>query len=323
MRNTKILIAGFLIIIIGLLVNLYCYRPNNTCKPITEEQKQILSIVDSIFKHDTSRHTMQNNSVNSLINALSKPIDVIRANQMKLAARSKVKYASDLIFIEPQISVVDFLDFINKLTNGENLNKGILVYPALEDNNLISIICLTSSETNSGDKAYYKFSNIDYRKQNKMLLKDTITRAEALIHIKNYFVKVQIDGKLQKNSEYYKTSHYYKWEDIWQYLYDNDYFSASTFDQSNYYFELNHGYITNDMAQEFFFKLGGNCVVDKPEDLIGYSGFIELHDKIGSVTRGNPSMELPSRRFGIEEIAKPCPPRCDDFGGITREEFYP
>ena len=51
----------------------------------------------------------------------------------------------------------------------------------------------------------------------------------------------------------------------------------------------------------------------------GYTGLWELFRSNRSVTE---SATSPNTRKGlIEEIAKPCPPRCDDLNGITKTIF--
>ncbi len=322
MKNPKHLIPIAAILLIGLIIILYYFKPDQTGEQITVEQKEILTFVDSILINDTSFHDTRESKLNNLKRALSKPIDAARAIQMKKEVRDKLKYGEDFEFINPQISVNDLLTYVTYFIGDDYLNAGLLVYPALEGNKLIHIICITREFSKDSDIGYYKFSNIDYRYQNTMLAKDAISREQALALIKAYYDKVTICNTPQRDFKYYKTSHFYKLDDIEAYLDDNGYYAAAELESKQYFLELNHGYITDSMMEDFF-KIGGRFVVKKAEDLIGYSCFLELYDKIGSVTRSAPIMGSPKRMFGIEEIAKPCPPRCDDFGGITRKEFYP
>lgn len=289
------------------LITLYasCCKVKNNSNADNLILKAFHSKYDNII--DTSRlndltyiDSLFNNC--DLLNLLSptpyKIIENIRHEATKAYSISN----SNLNIGSVSIKVTDLESiYHSEIENKDTMKNGIRIYPALINNQITYLLCVSNEYDVSIEKFYYLVQNGSLVKQNNLLT--------AKQYFDDFFHKVTLYGQPQPpNSATIKSSRYYSWVDLVSYFNANDYFSDIS-NKANYTLKLDLAYVDLSNAQELF-NIYQYTVADKPVDLVGFSVTIEM--LISGVTVSLPTGDpTPGYKNAILEIGKPCPPRCD------------
>lgn len=236
----------------------------------------------------------------------------------RITGYAKVNYKLGSSGIAPAIteSAIDFSSLQQYYASFDpSRTGGIQVFPGLLHDTIVSIIGVSVADTlkNASLRLLHPGGN----KFN--VLQHPISRDSAISLIENYFNGVRINGRvLNKHDDIDKISRYYPWINLNTYFTDN---GGNTTNRADYHIILYHGWVENDttLLNDLFNTGDTRNYIGSADSLVGYTGLWELFRSNRSVTESPTS---PNTRKGlIEEIAKPCPPRCDDLNGITKNDL--
>jgi|JI7StandDraft_1071085.scaffolds.fasta_scaffold27788_4 hypothetical protein len=311
-RITFILIA--LIIVALSVLGTYSWLKQTAQLKSAEDAERIAAmkkLEDSYKTNFDCENTYNIIDFNAFLNnLLAAPItrqfaDTLRAHGRKFIAHKTPM--RNLIFVEPEIKVVDLITFIDTKKNNP-MKFGFQLYSVLIDKKLAYVISVCHESDSSLENKYTLLDKVDYRTTDSITRLDTIDKKQTILFIKNYVNYVTIEGGSQKDSTY-KVGRFYPFKEFKLYLQNNGFYDLNQRDMDEAYVSFVHGYI-NKQSDRFII----DCFTDeiftgaKYNDYKGWTSIMELHIKGKPVSNSNKAEDY---KGALIEIGKPCPPRCD------------
>ena len=311
-RITFILIA--LIIVALSVLGTYSWLKQSAQIKSTEdvERLEAMKKIENSYKTNLDCENTHNiTDFNAFINnQLFAPINRQFADTLRAHGRQYIAYKTPmekLIFIEPQIRVVDLITFMDTMKHDPK-KFGFQLYSVLIDKKLSYVLSVCHESDSSYENKYTLLDKVDYRTTDNITGIIPIDKKQVISYIKNYVSNVYIEGVYQKDSTY-KVGRYYPFEEFKMYLRNNGYYSLKQQDMEEVYVSFIHGYINKqsdmyiiDCFKDVIFKGA------KYNDYKGWTSILELNIKGKPVSHTN----ITSGYAGaLIEIGKPCPPRCD------------